>query len=129
MPEPYDKTQTGIPPAASADKDARTPFLIILSGKATVGKMFALDRPVHMLGRSSDCDIYIDDEGVSRHHARLERMPEGFRLVDLGSRNGTFCNGQRIQLWQLRDGDKLQVGSTTILKFSYQDALDEQLQK
>ena len=49
--------------------------------------------------------------------------------MDLQSRNGTFVNGERIQTQQLRDGDKIQIGSTTILKFTYHDHLEESFQR
>ena len=51
-------------------------------------------------------------------------------LKDLGSANGTFCNGTRIaEPVQLADGDKISIGGTTILKFTYQDALEEQFNR
>ena len=50
-------------------------------------------------------------------------------LEDMGSTNGTFCNGTRVQRQVLADGDKILLGSTTILKFSYQDKLDEMFQR
>ena len=51
------------------------------------------------------------------------------QIVNLGSRNGTFVNGEPVSRETLRDGDKIQIGGTTILKFSYQDELDEALQR
>jgi two-component system, cell cycle response regulator len=102
---------------------------IILSGTTTVGRMFKLDAKEMIMGRSSDADIWLDDEGVSRFHAKVVREGEQIRLVDLNSRNGTFCNGERVVSRLLRDGDKIQVGTTTILKFSFQDTLDEALQR
>jgi len=50
-------------------------------------------------------------------------------LEDLGSTNGTYCNGQRVTRQPLSEGDKILIGSTTILKFSYQDRLDEIFQR
>jgi len=49
--------------------------------------------------------------------------------VDLGSTNGTFLNGARVKVGDLKDGDKIQIGSNTVLKFSLQDELEEQFQK
>jgi diguanylate cyclase (GGDEF)-like protein len=51
------------------------------------------------------------------------------QVIDLGSRNGTFCNGERVQVRILADGDKVQFGNAAILKFSYQDSFDEALQQ
>ena len=50
-------------------------------------------------------------------------------LVDLRSTNGTFCNGERVQRHDLNDGDKISIGATTILRFTYQDQVDEHYQK
>ena len=50
-------------------------------------------------------------------------------LHDLGSTNGTFCNGLKVDKKELADGDKILVGSTTILKFTYHDNLDEIFQR
>jgi diguanylate cyclase (GGDEF)-like protein len=104
-------------------------YLIVVSG-TSVGKMFKLQGPEMVIGRSSDADIQLTDEGISRRHAKVNIRADGtVQLIDLGSTNGTFYNGNRIDVQPLRDGDKMQIGSTTILKFSYQDNLDEAYQK
>ena len=104
--------------------ESRQAYLIVISGPQ-VGKMFRLAQKI-TIGRSADCDVYLDDEGISRNHARVEQDEFGNAVIlDLGSTNGTYFNGTRISRYQMRDGDKIQVGSTTILKFSYQDSLEE----
>ncbi len=104
-------------------------YLIVIAGKA-IGKMYKLAGEEMVIGRSPDAQVFLDDDGVSRRHARIERTDEGgLRLVDMHSTNGTWFNGGRIENRDLRDGDKFQIGSTTILKFSYQDALEEQFQQ
>src|SRR5580704_11253225 len=109
-------------------RDAANPHtacLIVISGKA-VGKMYKLTAPEMVIGRSADCQIQLEDDGVSRRHAKVSLAPEGvIRLVDLASTNGTWFDGARIDSHVLRDGDKVQIGNSTILKFSYQDDLDE----
>lgn len=103
---------------------ARQAYLIVISG-ASVGKMFKLTQKM-IIGRAPECDICLPDEGISRQHARLEKDEFGSVIIeDLNSTNGTYLNGTRFNRHQLRDGDKVQVGSTTILKFSYQDSLEE----
>lgn len=111
---------------ASSDLHA---YLIVLSGRS-VGKMFKVPVGEVKLGRSLDADIRLEDEGVSRLHAAMKREEDG-RVVlhDLGSTNGTYVNGSRISQYELTDGDRIQVGSVTILKFSYQDSLEEQFQQ
>lgn len=104
--------------------------LIVVSGKTSVGKMFKLDRNEMTIGRGAEADITLDDEGVSRRHAKVVVRADGsIQLVDLNSTNGTFSNGEKVDVAALHDGDKIQIGSATILKFSYQDSLDEALQK
>ncbi len=77
------------------------------------------------LGRTFEADVVFDDAKLSRRHARLlfdaERgVPE---VEDLGSTNGTFVNGRRVDRVELRDGDRLQAGSI-VLKFRLLDALE-----
>ena len=104
-------------------------YLIVLSGRS-VGKMYKLPVGEHHLGRSVDAEIRLDDEGVSRLHAKMVRAADGLvELVDLTSTNGTYVNGAKIRTFTLSDGDRIQVGSVTILKFSYQDSLEEQFQQ
>jgi diguanylate cyclase (GGDEF)-like protein len=105
------------------------PWLVVVSGIGSIGKTYRLQQRL-ILGRSSQCDVHIDEEGVSRRHAQLELAPDGtVQIADLGSRNGTFVEGESVKRRTLNDGDKIQIGSTTILKFSYQDQLDEALQR
>lgn len=107
----------------------RHAYLIVLSGRS-VGKMYKLPIGEHHLGRSVDAEIRLDDEGVSRLHAKMVRADDGLvELVDLTSTNGTYVNGAKIRTFTLSDGDRIQVGSVTILKFSYQDSLEEQFQQ
>lgn len=104
-------------------------YLIVLSGPE-VGKMFRLDDSEMILGRAQSNALRINDVGVSRRHARLVSDGPGVFLEDMGSANGTFLNGDRLkQRLQLRDGDKITLGSTTILKFTYHDKFEESFQK
>lgn len=72
-----------------------------------------------MVGRGSDCDIRIDDPGVSRRHAEFRVLGEGATadvvVVDLHSTNGTFVDGTSIAQAPVHDGTEVRVGSTTIL--------------
>jgi two-component system cell cycle response regulator len=107
-------------------------YLIILSAKtaATIGRMYKLDKPETVLGRSAEAALQIEDDGISRKHAKVSLGPDGkFQLVDLGSTNGTYLNGARTNVAPLSDGDKIQIGTNTVLKFSLQDQLEEQYQR
>ena len=77
-----------------------------------------------VVGRDASCDIIISDRQVSRFHARFLPTEEGVLLEDLGSKNGTFCNGQRIEEKQvlLSDGDQIQVSLAQHFVFLSSDA-------
>jgi len=100
--------------------------LTVITGSAT-GQMFKLDGSM-TIGRAPICEIRLDDDGISRSHARLRLDRDGGDawVEDLGSRNGTFVNGEKIeQTVKVGDGDKIQVGRTTVLRFGFADSLDE----
>ena len=73
----------------------------------------ATDQAVR-LGRSPDNDVILRDPATSGHHARLERRGDDFWVVDLGSTNGTFVNGESVQEKQLSHGDRLTVGQNSV---------------
>jgi diguanylate cyclase (GGDEF)-like protein len=103
-------------------------YLVVLAGTA-VGEMYKIEAEKTIIGRGQKAQIRLLDEGISREHAQV--VIEGNKVVlhDLGSTNGTFCNGLKVDRKELADGDKILVGSTTILKFTYHDNLDEIFQK
>lgn len=63
------------------------------------------------LGRSSDCDIQIEEDSVSRFHAEIQKTPDGFTVVDCNSTNGVLVNDQRVSSVLLKSGDRLQLGA------------------
>lgn len=68
------------------------------------------------IGRSRDCEIVLEDSGVSRHHASVRPAGDGWTVEDLGSTNGVLVNGQPIGGAQsLAPGDRIELGSTEIL--------------
>jgi len=89
-----------------------------------IGKNYEIDKKMFFIGRNTTCDIHVNDEDVSRKHARVEVKPEGITIHDLGSTNGTLVNGMKVKKHLLQEGDRIQVGSFTILKFNYLDALE-----
>lgn len=104
-------------------------YLIVISGPH-VGKMYKIDREEVTVGRSSKADMHVNDLGISRAHARVMIRGDEVFIEDLQSANGTYLNGDRLLRPQkLGDGDKITLGSTTILKFTYHDKLDEHFQK
>lgn len=99
-------------------------YIIVISG-TSAGKMFKMIERM-VIGRSSRCEIQLSDKGISRRHALLEYDKKGDAVIsDLKSTNGTFYDGKRITHLVLKDGDKIQLGTTTILKYSHQDVVEE----
>lgn len=103
-------------------------YLIVLAG-GNVGDMFKIGKAEIVIGRGQQADFQVLDDGVSRRHAVVSCDGGDMYVEDQGSRNGTFVNGAPITRHRLSDGDKIQVGSTTILKFTYHDHFDETFQK
>ena len=79
------------------------------------GSTYELQTPVTLLGRGTDCDLRMVDAGVSRHHAELRVEDGQVVLVDLGSTNGTFVNGQPARRAMLTDGMNVTLGRTTMV--------------
>jgi two-component system cell cycle response regulator len=109
-------------------KDRDRAYLIVLAG-SSVGEMYKITAESTVIGRGQQADIQVIDEGISRRHAEIVHEGDTIIIRDLGSTNGTYCNGDKIGEHQLSDGDKIQVGSTTILKFTFHDSLDESFQR
>ncbi len=86
------------------------PALIVRSGGGRAGETFALEHERTSVGRSPDCEIFLDDVTVSRRHAVIARSGDAFRIEDEGSLNGTFVNKKRVESAELEDGDELQIG-------------------
>lgn len=93
-----------------ADVGVQGPAIIVRAGAGRAGETFGLDRERLTIGRSPDCDIFLDDITVSRQHALLVRQGAGYAIEDQGSLNGTFVNRRRVDSLQLEDGDEVQIG-------------------
>ena len=78
-------------------------------------RTYELSAPLTILGRGTDCDLRLVDPGVSRHHAELRVEDGEVVLVDLGSTNGTFVNGQPVRRVLLTDGTQVTLGRTTLV--------------
>jgi len=104
------------------------PYLIVLQG-SNVGEMYRLEGGECVIGRGTAATIRLGDDGISRRHAKISVAGTAVKIEDLGSANGTLVNGALIQQSGLKDGDKIQLGSTTILKFTYHDKLEENFQR
>ena len=115
-PRPEDDTREIVTPKAvqylgHVGKVTVSRLTLAVAGKET---SFPLTRDTYTLGRHRNNDIVISDPKVSSFHARLDRTPEGFALVDLKSRNGSYVNGGRIESAQLNTGDEVRLGTAII---------------
>jgi hypothetical protein len=85
--------------------------LLVVRRGPNVGARFLLDADLTTVGRHPDADIFLDDVTVSRRHAEFLRNGKNFVVKDLGSLNGTYFDGGRIEgIAELRDGSEVQVG-------------------
>ena len=90
------------------------PSLVFLAGPIA-GRRYKLGDGEYVIGRRSDCQIFVPDMRVSRQHARLWRDGEGWSVEDLGSNNGTYINGLRLQAaTQLRHDDEILIANNKI---------------
>ena len=84
--------------------------LLVVRRGPNAGARFLLDADVTTVGRHPDADIFLDDVTVSRRHAQFLRNGTSFQVKDLGSLNGTYFDGVRIDTALLSDGAEVQVG-------------------
>lgn len=83
--------------------------LIILARNSSV-RQVNLGGPITTIGRSHSNNVCIDSDRVSRHHAVLQWTGERYLLTDMGSRNGTYVNQQKVRAQELNNGDAILVG-------------------
>ncbi|GGZ86954.1 FHA domain-containing protein [Streptomyces echinoruber] len=106
------------PPARPADRPpAGTAFVVVERGPHA-GTRFGLDRDVLSVGRGLSSDIRLDDPTVSRRHAEFRRARRDggeISVVDVGSRNGTYVNQERVDAAVLSDGDEVLIGNVRLL--------------
>lgn len=81
---------------------------------AAFGKTYPIPGPV-TIGRQQDCDIAVASEEISRRHATVKPTPDGLMVEDLGSANGTFINGKRVQTGLMRPGEELRLDTIRFL--------------
>jgi hypothetical protein len=113
LPPVPDETTQSIEPGELPDavhEEIGGPALVVRSGGGRAGESFVPTGERTLIGRSPDCDIFLDDVTVSRRHAELLREGERLVIRDLGSLNGTFVNRRRIESAVLEDDDELQIG-------------------
>ncbi len=105
-------------PAQPAPR-ARENAMLVLQRGGEAGRRWPLDRSREItIGRSEECAIHLPDRQVSRYHARVSWVDDGYQLEDLGSKNGTHVNGHEIhEPSPLQDGDEIQIALRFKLAF------------
>jgi diguanylate cyclase (GGDEF)-like protein len=127
------KTPTKSFVGASSRSLKLNPCIVVLAGPR-LGEIFLVPQNSQegmLIGRSEDCALCLSDSpGVSRLHCRIVAVEGGAELVDLGSPNGTWVNGARInQRVRLESGQKIRLGQSTVLRFAMWDAVEELAQR
>ncbi len=101
------------------------PYLVVLAGP-NLGEMYPVEGAEAFVGRGEGASIRLKDDAISRKHVRLALRGNEVLIEDLRSANGTLVNGAPLTgATRLRDGDQIQLGATTILKFTFHDKLEE----
>lgn len=120
-PKAEKPAQVGEPQAAPTAKPAaepeaplaQGPRFILYEGKEVKAE-YPVDKDTLVLGRSSECDIMIDDPSISRQHARVTVKPDRITIEDLSSLNGTYINDDAIKRGHIEDGDRVSLGSVDL---------------
>jgi hypothetical protein len=84
--------------------------LLVVRRGPNQGSTFLLDAEIITVGRLPESDIFLDDITVSRKHAEFARSGTGYQIRDVGSLNGTYVNGERVDRTELASGDEVQIG-------------------
>lgn len=90
------------------------PMLVVIRG-TNAGSRFALEPEVTTIGRHPESTVFLDDVTVSRRHAEVRVEGPRFLVSDVGSLNGTYLNGDRVDVHELVEGDQLQVGKYRLI--------------
>lgn len=105
---------------AALDALPHSSALLIVQRGPSAGSRFLLDTDEVTAGRHPDSEIFLDDVTVSRRHAAFRREPQGYRVVDVGSLNGTYVNRDRVDEALLAGGDEVQIGKYRFVYFPSQ---------
>jgi sigma-B regulation protein RsbU (phosphoserine phosphatase) len=87
---------------------------LVFQAGPNAGRRYKLGDGDYIIGRRSDCQIFVPDMRVSRQHARIRRENQQWAIEDLGSNNGTYVNGQRVQSGILQDQDEIVIANNRI---------------
>lgn len=115
-----DEDKTDLDPTGAAGPVGTRPRRWRFRGKLQVraggcaATEFFINRDNYVIGRDDGCSLTLDDEEVSRFHARLVEVGDAIHLEDLDSKNGTRINGGPIRSVCLTSGDEIEIGDTRL---------------
>jgi diguanylate cyclase (GGDEF)-like protein len=101
--------------------------VVVLRG-IDAGRMIMLEREL-VIGRARDVEMHYDDKSLSRRHARIFHEGERFFVEDLESSNGTYVDGERITRAELKDGTRIVLAQSVVLRFNLVDDVEERVTK
>lgn len=91
--------------------------MLVVKRGPNAGTRFVLTKDVTTAGRHPESDVFLDDITVSRRHAEIRKEESDFRIVDMGSLNGTYVNKLRVEEADLSSGDEIQIGKFRLIFF------------
>ncbi|MGB0588751.1 MAG: FHA domain-containing protein [Myxococcota bacterium] len=112
--DPDDERTAAMSIADMGLEDAPPPPELEIRNGNDRGQSFVIAGASQTVGRGLDCDVVLNDASVSRKHFRLDKTASGYRMVDLGSGNGTKINGVRLSEFDLAHGTIIEAGTTTM---------------
>ena len=104
--------------AAAVDALPAGSALLVVQRGPGAGSRYLLDTDLSTVGRHPESDIFLDDITVSRRHVEFRREDETFRVHDVGSLNGTYLNGDRVDDAELQNGDEVRIGKFRLIFFA-----------
>jgi len=105
----------------SGGKTSTVHHLLVHVQGAEMGRVRELTKDSLLVGRATEADIWLSDDGVSRKHARLTRHGDNYVLQDLNSANGSLVQGTKVERKVLSSGDQIQLGPDAIFRYSVTD--------
>lgn len=121
-------TQPAMRSDRSTDPTMRRPYLTVVRG-AVPGQLFKIPGGKATIGRGNECGIQLAGSSLSREHVEIRRVGSTVTISDLKSTNGSWVNSEPLAQRVLRDGDKIQLGPSLVLRFNLKDVVDEAFQR
>lgn len=116
--EPTERAALAPADAAAVDALPAGSALLVVQRGPGAGSRYLLDSDLSTVGRHPESDIFLDDITVSRRHVEFRRDGDTFRVHDIGSLNGTYLNGDRVDEAPLANGDEVRIGKFRLIFFA-----------